>query len=352
MSPAPAEAQSQPRLSRSDRVQPALLLGAIAVGLAIGRIAPGLAGAATVAVSLGVFALITLVMLNVNPRNVATTFTRKRFLAAAIGLNFVVNPLLAWGLGAVFLGDQPDLRVGLVLFLVTPCIGWYLVFTELAGGDAELGVGLLGINVVLQIALLPIYLSVFVGDSATIGFGTILESVGVYLVLPAVIAAVIRTWWSFRGRSATVEQDRLGVSTLKTVALAAVIISMFASQSDAIFDDLSAVIHLIVPMVLFFIATFVVALTVARQLGLPHDQAALLVFTTTSRNSEASLAIAATAFASPLVALTVAVGPVIELPLLVIMARLLRRRAAAKPNSMPDRTADSLSDREIRARDR
>lgn len=321
------------RLSRSDRLQPVLLLGAIGAGLAVGRLAPGLAGAAATMVSVGVFALITLVMLNINPRHVATTFTQKRFLAAAIGLNFVVNPLLAWGLGAAFLSDQPDLRIGLILFLVTPCIGWYLIFTELAGGDTELGVGLLGINVVLQIALLPIYMAVFIGDSATIGFGTMLQSVATYLFLPAMLAGAIRRWWSHRGRSATDEQARLRVATLKTTALTLVVVSMFASQSDAIFDDLGSVANLIVPMVLFFTFTFVMSLVVAHQLGLPHDQAALLVFTTTSRNSEASLAIAATAFANPLIALTVAIGPVIELPLLVLMARVLRRRAPTASRS-------------------
>ncbi len=332
------EARTEPRLSRADRLQPVLLLGAMSIGLATGRVAPGVAGAASTAVSVGVFGLIALVMLNVDPRDVATTFTRKRFLTAAIGLNFVVNPFIAWALGAVFLGDHPDLRIGLILFLVTPCIGWYLIFTELAGGDTELGVGLLGINVVLQIALLPIYLAVFIGESATIDIATILRSVAVYLVLPALVAGTVRRWWSWSGRNDSEEQERFRVSTLKTFALALVVISMFASQADAMFDELGSVRNLIVPMMLFFGVAFGVALITARLLGLPHEQTALLVFTTTSRNSEASLAIAATAFASPLVALTVAIGPVIELPLLVIMARLVRRRVRPVDSVSPQRT--------------
>lgn len=318
--------QVEARLGLADRLQPALLLGAIGAGLVIGRAAPGLAGTASQAVSIGVFALITLVMLNVNPRNLATVYRRTRFLAAAVVLNFVVNPTLAWVLGTAFLGDEPDLRVGLILFLVTPCIGWYLIFTELAGGDTELGVGLLGINVVLQVALLPVYLALFVGDAAGIEIATILESVAIYLVVPAAVAGLVRRWWVQAGRIAADEQQRLRVSTLKTAALTVVIVSMFASQSDVIFDELSAVRKLIVPMVLFFVITFGIAVGVAHRLRLPHPQMALLVFTTTSRNSEASLAIAATAFASPLVALTVALGPVIELPLLILMTRLLRRR--------------------------
>jgi len=314
------------RLGLADRLQPLILLASIGGGLALGRLLPGIADTAATAVSVGVFVMITLVMLNVNPRNVGTMLERKRFLTAAIVLNFVVNPAIAWALGSVFLSGHDDLRIGLILFLVTPCIGWYLIFTELAGGDTELGVGLLGINVILQVLLLPVYLALFVGGSATVDVGTIVESVLLYLLLPAVLAGRIRAWWASRSRVAADEQERLHVSEFKTLTLSLVIVSMFASQADVIFDELESVQRLIVPMVLFFGLAFALALLVARRLGLPHAQTALLVFTTTSRNSEASLAIAATAFASPLVALTVALGPVLELPLLIAMTRLLQTR--------------------------
>ena len=196
--------------------------------------------------------------------------------------------------------------------MLTPCIRWYLVFTELAGGDTELGVGLLGLNLVLQIVLLPIYPALFVGSSATVDVSTILRSVAVYLVAPAVLAAAVRRWWSSRAGDVADDQQRLRISTLESAVLAVVIASMFASQADLIFDEIGAVRRLIVPMVLFFGLAFAIATVTTRPLRLPHEQIALFVFTTTSRNSEASLAIAATAFADPLVALTVALGPVIE----------------------------------------
>ena len=324
---AEVETGTEARLGRADRLQPFILLASIGAGAVIGRVLPGIAGFASGAVSVGVFFLITLVMLNVNPRNISTVFRRKRFLVAAVLLNFVVNPVVAWVLGTVFLAGQDYLRIGLILFLVTPCIGWYLIFTELAGGDTELGVGLLGINVILQVLLLPVYLALFVGGSAAVDVSTIVQSVLLYLFLPALGAGCVRAWWASRGRVAAEEQQRLHVSQLKTATLAVVIVSMFASQAEVIFDEVGAVQRLIVPMVLFFGLAFGLALLTAGRLGLPHEQTALLVFTTTSRNSEASLAIAATAFASPLVGLTVALGPVIELPLLIVMARVLRRRA-------------------------
>lgn len=320
---APVEAVVEPSraLSWSDRLLPALLLASIGIGLTVGAVAPTVGSSLSGLVSVGVFALIYLVMLDVGTSGLTRIFAEPKFLAVAVGLNFVINPVMAWLLASVFLSGSPELRVGLILFLVTPCIGWYLVFTQMAGGDAELGVSLLGVNIVLQVMLLPLYLIVFVGGSAAIPASTIVASVITYLVMPAVLAAITRAIATHRsaGRSA----DLPGVSTLKTAALATVIISMFASQTQVIVDNSEVVLRLLPPMTAFFALSFVIAVGVGRRAGMSKEQTALLVFTTTSRNSEASLAIAATAFASPLVGLTVVLGPVIELPLLVLMVRLL-----------------------------
>lgn len=342
MTTAPVETaiESPIALGWSDRLLPALLLGSIGVGLAVGAVTPTVGRSLSSVVSIGVFALIYFVMLDVGTSGLARIFAERKFLAVAVGLNFVVNPLMAWLLASVFLSGSPELRVGLILFLVTPCIGWYLVFTQMAGGDAELGVSLLGVNIVLQVLLLPVYLVAFVGGSTAIPTSTIVDSVVIYLVAPAVLAAITR---SVRRRRSAEGLDGLpSTSTLKTAALAIVIISMFASQTQTIVDNPGVFFRLLPPMAAFFSLSFVIAIGVGRRTGMTEAHTALLAFTTTSRNSEASLAIAATAFASPLVGLTVVLGPVIELPLLVLMARILNRSRV--------RSLDQLSRRVARAR--
>ncbi len=310
-------------LGRMDRFQPLLLIASIAAGLGLARVAPDLAQSLGPLVSAGVFVLIYLVMLGLDLNRVGAAFKQRRFLAIAVTLNFVVNPILAWALSVTFLSDQPDLRVGLILFLVTPCIGWYLIFTEMAGGDTGLGVSLLGLNLVLQILLLPLYLLAFEGEAAGVDFAGIVGSVLLFLVLPA-IAAVVTKYLLERSRVELDDVQRvIGRAQLKTAALVVVIASMFASQANVIFDNPRVVLTLVAPMVAFFVIAFTLAVVVGRAAGLAYNQTALLAFTTTSRNSEASLAIAATAFASPLVAMTVVIGPVIELPFLVLMVRVL-----------------------------
>ncbi len=306
-----------------DRFQPLLLLASIAAGLGLAKAVPAFAEKLGPLVSIAVLVLIYLVMLGLDFSQITAAFKQRRFLSIAIGLNFIVNPLLAWALSAIFLHDHPDLRVGLILFLVTPCIGWYLIFTELAGGDAGLGVSLLGLNLILQVLLLPIYLLAFEGTTTGIDPTSVVKSVLLFLVLPALAASVTRRLLTSSPASLDDVQGIVARTQLKTIALIVVIVAMFASQASVIFDNPSVILTLLTPMAAFFVIAFVVALLAGRGAGLPYEQTALLAFTTTSRNSEASLAIAATAFASPLVALTVVIGPVIELPFLVLMVRVL-----------------------------
>jgi ACR3 family arsenite transporter len=61
---------------------------------------------------------------------------------ASLSINFLWTPIFAWGLGAVFLSDLPDLWVGLLMLMVTPCTDWYLVFTGIAGGNVVLATAL------------------------------------------------------------------------------------------------------------------------------------------------------------------------------------------------------------------
>lgn len=325
------------RLSRSDRWQPLLLIGAIALGLGFARVAPGVAGSLFPLVSIGVAVLIHLIMLGLDPRRLRLGRGERRFVLTAIVLNFVVVPVVAWGLGAVLLSDHPELRIGLLLFLVTPCIGWFLVFIDLAGGDTALGVNLLAVNLVLQVLLLPVYVQIFAGTSTGTDLGDVASSLGLYFVAPTVLAVATRSLLRHRrprvdpapGLVADATSGgsmirRPSMGTVKTGTLLVVIGAMFASQADTLTEDPSTLLRVVVPMVAFFAIMFVVALAVARAGRLGFEQTVVLVFTTASRNSEASLAIAATAFANPLVAAVVAIGPAIELPILMLMVRALR----------------------------
>jgi len=310
-------------LALLDRVQPFLLLSAIAVGLLLAKVAPVVTAKLSPVVTAGVFLVIYFIMLGVSTQGIMHAFARWKPTALAIGINFLITPLIAWALGYLFLQNDPDIWVGLILYLVTPCIGWYLVFTELAKGDVELGVSLLFWNVLLQIILLPVYMVLLAGTVVHIEIADILHSVVIFLVLPLGLAAATRWLLGRFSVSVEVATKKIRLPYLKAATLMVVIAAMFASQGAVLFDNPSVVLKMILPGVAFFVIAFFMAIVAARTFHLSYPEFALLVFTTTARNSEASLAVAVTAFTSPLVALTVVIGPSIELPVLILILRIV-----------------------------
>ncbi len=312
-------------LTLLDKIQPAALILSIAVGLFVARLFPQIAASLGLFVAPGIFVVIYSVFVGTELGEVLRAFRNVKPTLIALFVNFVLVPPYAWLLGYVFLRSYADVWVGLILYLITPCVGWYLIFTDLAGGNVSLGVSLLAWNVLLQIALMPVYLYFLAGRIIFIDFSQILASVGMFLVLPLTLGWATRRL-VLRARGS--EYFRMSVkpflSLLKFSALLLVIVAMFASQGVHLLENWSVLALVFLPTLAYFFSVFALSLSLGRAFGLPYGDTALLAFTTTARNSEASVAIAVSAFpANPLVALVVAIGPSIELPVLVLLLQIL-----------------------------
>ncbi|MFN3372170.1 MAG: arsenic resistance protein [Chloroflexus sp.] len=283
--------ERQQGLALLDRIQPLLLLSAIAIGLTLASVSPTFAAELTPLVTISVFLVIYFIMLGVNTGGIMHAFTRWKLTGLAIGINFLITPFIAWMLGFLFLQNDPDIWVGLILYLVTPCIGWYLVFTELAKGDVELGISLLFWNVVLQIVLLPVYMAFLAGTVVQIEITEMVRSVILFLVLPLALAAATR--WVLRRYAISVDDaaKRMRLPYLKAITLMVAIAAMFASQGAVLFENPAVVLKMMLPGVAFFVIALVIAIAAARLFRLNYREFALLVFTTTARNSEVSLAV-------------------------------------------------------------
>src|SRR5699024_11619120 len=133
--------------------------------------------------------------------SIVLSFKKVRFFWTSLIINFIWTPLLAYGIGAVFLSDHPTLWIGFIMLMVTPCTDWYLVFTEVAKGNTALSTSLLPINLVIQVILLPVYLYLFFGTYETVGLGDIVQSILLVLVVPMVLASAARLTLSGRRKN-------------------------------------------------------------------------------------------------------------------------------------------------------
>lgn len=180
------------RLSVRDEVKPFVLIAAIAAGIVANRLAAGRLTHLSWVPDVAIFAVMFAVMAFVEVKDVAVAFRKVRATSLALVTNFVITPAFAWALGWLILRHYPDLWAGVILYTLTPCIGWYLIFTDQADGDMAWGVSLLPWNLVLQVALLPVYLWLLVGKVVPVSVGTLLASVGVYLIAPFALAYAVR----------------------------------------------------------------------------------------------------------------------------------------------------------------
>ncbi len=306
-----------------EKYQTVFVLAAIVGGLALGQLegVPAVADALILpflmVMLFGAFAGMPLSKLR-------SAFGNRRVAGSSLVVNFVWNPLFAVGLGAIFLRDHPALWVGLLMLMVTPCTDWYLIFTDIADGDVPLATSILPYNLVLQLILLPVYLYVFAGELVELPLELLLESVALVLIVPLVLAGIARKglirWRGDRWFSRTF-LPKLG--PIQIVFLSLAIGAMFASQGQEVVENPGLLALLAVPVIAFYALNLVIGFGIGRVLSFSYGEMVCFNNTILSRNSPTALAIAVVAFPhEPLIPLALVIGPLLELPLLGLIAQI------------------------------
>jgi len=308
-----------------DKVQPFLVLLSILIGLVLAQAVWFSDVASTIIVPLlGIMLYATFLPLPL--QRFGRVLRNFKVTLASLLVNFLWTPLFAWGLGAVFLQGSPDLRVGLLMLMVTPCTDWYIVFTGVAGGDVALATALLPLNLILQILLLPAYLFVFAETLVELNPIDLLESMVWVLLIPLFLAIISRQfvfWWK---GNIWFEQTIAKITVVQVISLNLAIVAIFASEGGTLLQRPELLFLLFVPVSLFFVTNFLLAQWVGRCLRFSYEELACFSCTTLARNSPLSLAIAVSTFLHrPLIALTLVIGPLIELPIMVVISQLLLR---------------------------
>lgn len=224
----------------------------------------------------GMFAQIPLLQLR-------EAFANRRFTAALLLTNFFLVPLLAWAL-AQWLPDDPALLLGVYLVLLTPCVDYVVVFTHLGGGNARLILASTPLLLLVQIAVLPVYLRLFLGPSAdeVMSAGPFLEAFLLLIVLPLTLAIGTKFW---------AKRQRIGEIWLRGTAwlpvpfMALALFVVVASQIRLIEKDLPLVAWAIPVYVAFMVFAPLLAKFVAHQFGLAAEAGRALAFSAGTRNS-------------------------------------------------------------------
>lgn len=309
------------------RHQTILLIAGIITGLGLSRADSALLGYSDFLVTAGLFIVLLSIMVTISLESIGRAAKNLKFFSIAVSTNFIAIPLLAFILAWIFVGDEPALLLGLVMYLVTPCTDWFMAFTQQAKGDTALGTLLLPWNLLLQILLLPFYVLIIAGATIPVELADFKGAILLFFALPLLLSRVarkliIRTMGAFDARASTF------FSNIQTGALTLVVLAMFASQGREILDNALLFPRVLSAVGVFLIAVFVLAKIIGDIVALPRKEYVLLNFTTSARNSPVALAIALGAFPNqPLIAAIIVLGPLVELPILALEAKYLRQRS-------------------------
>lgn len=258
-------------------------LAAIGAGFACGALAPAL-GLVFETVLWPVLGLLLYATFTQVPLpHLAEAVRDGRFMAAVLLGNFVAVPLLVWGLLA-FLPDDPAIRLGVLLVLLVPCTDWFITFAHLGRSDTGRAIAVTPLNLLVQLALLPGYLWLFMGETFT-GLLSVERAAAVFvlvIILPLAVAwATVRRAGRRPQGAALVE--RLGWLPVPLLALVVFLIS--ASQVEAALGALPLLGQVLGVFLAYLVLAAVLGVLIGRLAGLEAPATRAVVFSLGSRNS-------------------------------------------------------------------
>ncbi|MHB0762951.1 arsenic resistance protein [Stutzerimonas sp. NM35] len=295
---------------------------AVIVAAIGGLLAPSTAQGLSALVTPTIAVLMYAMFLQIPFLNIKDGLRNKSFMAALLAANFVLIPMLVWGLTR-FLEGHPAILVGVLLVLLTPCIDYVVVFTHIGRGDSRLILSATPILLLFQLALLPLYLGLMLSGTSevVVSIGPFVEAFLALIVAPLILALLTE---ALVLRSSAVRTWADAWAWLPVPAMAAVLFVVVGSQFAPVVKEIDRLAPVLPIYLAFALVAPVIGALVSKAFKLPVGAARAVTFSTSTRNS---LVVLPLALALPEELRGLAAAAVITQTLVELVAELVYVRA-------------------------
>ena len=352
------------KLSTLDRFLPVWIGVAMAAGLLLGRLVPGLgAGLGAVEVdgislpiALGLLVMMYPPLAKVRYDQLGEVTADRKLLGSSLVLNWLIGPALMFALAWTLLPDLPEYRTGLIIVGLARCIAMVIIWNDLACGDREAAAVLVALNSVFQVVMFAVlgwfYLSVLPGwlglpqSGIDVSVWQIAKSVLIFLGIP-LLAGYLSRHFGERAKGRDWYESRFlpRISPWALYGLLFTIVILFALQGHQITSRPGDVARIAVPLLAYFAIMWASGYLLGVVLNMGYERTTTLAFTAAGNNFELAIAVAiATYGATSGQALVGVVGPLIEVPVLVGLVYVSLALRTRLFRSQPEPSAVSADD--------